>query len=95
MRTESNKRKTLDKDYISCKINIKQKQSEEGIDEVPPPVIPYDFTVDEPQQLETQYVTEIEEMTEEPTERLVKETNVRSQTVNAFSNYRNQSKFLI
>ena len=60
---------------------IKQKQPEEGIDEVPPPVIPYDINLDEPQQLEIQNVTEIEEMTEKPTESLVKEPNVRSQTV--------------
>ena len=62
---------------------IKQKQPEEDIDEVPPPVIPYDLNLDEPQllQLEMQNVTEIEEMTEKPTEGLVKETNVRSQTV--------------
>ena len=60
---------------------IKQKQPEEGVDEVPPPVIPYDINLDEPQQLEIRNVTEIEEMTEKPTESLVKEPNVRSQTV--------------
>lgn len=77
----SNKEETFDKKVTYAFVLIKQKQPEEGIDEVPPPVIPYDFNLDEPQQLEIQNVTGIEEMTEEPTERLVKETNVRSQTV--------------